>query len=77
MPRAAQRAERIASITHSRDYATSFAKDRIVHGHHQGLVGLQALLRAPADLGKKFIGFKALLRVKPVVSAPIFDEVGR
>src|ERR1700748_3821051 len=72
---AEMRAERIASITHSGDHAASFAQDRIVHGHHQGLVWLEALLGAPADLGKKFVGVKALVRVKSVVSAPVLMKL--
>jgi hypothetical protein len=65
------RAERIASITDSWNFATTFAQDRIVHGDHQGLPWAQALLGASADLAKEFGRLNALVRIEAVIGAPV------
>jgi hypothetical protein len=65
------RAERIASITDPWNLAAAFAQDRIVHRYQDGFVWLKAFLNAPTDLSIELRRLNALVRIEPVIGAPI------
>ena len=69
------RAEGIASKTDPWNCPAAFAQDRIVHRDDQSLFWAKALLDAPPDLPIELPGLKALVRIEPVIGAPVSMEL--
>jgi hypothetical protein len=53
------------------DFASGFAQQGIVHGHHPGLSAGQGFLDLTSDLAEDGVLVETVLRIKPVIGRPV------